>query len=184
MGWTSCPDWQRPKDVYDDVLSQYAPRADFRWEVIATRATNYGRHFWLGLRNRTTGEKMVVLYLIRPSVKGYGCAYKDVSESMGPCEVDCPLDLLEMTEPGLAGVEHDEGRWSREWRTKVRAYHAERKAKAAALRRLTVGARIFLVPGCTPQGPLTVQSVSPLRAWFGNMLYRVRRVHIERVEAV
>jgi hypothetical protein len=54
--------------------------------------------------------------------------YKPMSETMGPCEVDCPLDLLDM-------VPCPDSEYAREWRANVRAYHARR----ASTRNLKAG---------------------------------------------
>lgn len=61
--------------------------------------------------------------------------YKPLSESMGPCAVDCPLDMLakvppiegDLTKDGLA-------KWSHDWRNSVREYHS-RKAVVKGIKR-------------------------------------------------
>lgn len=51
--------------------------------------------------------------------------YKPIDETMGPCEVDCPLELLDMVP--------DPGGYATEWRAKVREHHA-RRASTKGLR--------------------------------------------------
>ena len=53
----------------------------------------------------------------------YGWGYKDMEESCGPCTYSCPLGYFAMV-PIVA----NEG-----WRETVRAYHACKKAKRAAV---------------------------------------------------
>lgn len=123
MGWTSCSSWERPSDVRREILADYASQPE-RFEVLDHKMMGYGRRWWMLLRCKSadgTFADMLVLFLIQPSRDGYGCAYKDVSEEMGPCEVDCPLSLLDRaTEPV--------NEYATNWREKVRAYHASRKA--------------------------------------------------------
>jgi hypothetical protein len=56
--------------------------------------------------------------------RNYGWGYKDMDESQGPVEVDCPLSLLAM-------VPCPTGGYAAGWREKVRAYHeAEKRRKS------------------------------------------------------
>lgn len=129
MGWTSCYQWEKPSDVRDEILADYARQSD-RFEVIDHKITSYGRNWWMLLRCKKddgTHEDIIVLYLIRPSYKGSGCAYKDIEESMGPCEVDCPLSLLDKASDTTSKDAVD-------WRERVRAAHAARKAGANAFK--------------------------------------------------
>lgn len=66
--------------------------------------------------------------------------YKPLDESMGPCEVSCPLAYLDMV-PCPAGP------YATEWRARVRAYHqarnkvlAERRARRKAYRAVLAAA--------------------------------------------
>ena len=68
--------------------------------------------------------------------EGRSWGYKDMEETMGPCEVSCPLGYLAMVPertcpPDCKRCAEDScsGLWARRWRERVRKYHAERKAK-------------------------------------------------------
>lgn len=79
--------------------------------------------------------------------KGFGWGSKDMSEEMGPCFYNVPLEYLDMVpEPA-----HNYG-----WRAKVRAYWA------AAGRKLTVGETVKLRDGCRP-AEITIETLKPLR---------------------
>ncbi len=92
--------------------------------------------------------------------RGYGWGYKDMEESMGPCYYSCPLKYLDMTpEP--------DSRCAKEWRVKVRQYHA-RRAQALALK---VGETVPLVGCRIPE--VTITSIRPLRGTYGGRLYRI-----------
>lgn len=131
MGWTSSREWTSPTIVKREILDDYKRQPD-HFEVRDTRSTCHGRHFWVLLRVKyPEGHKcapyidMIVLYLINGSRSGgeYGYAWKDISEDMGPCEVDCPLSLLDKASPAELV-----GSYAADWRGRVRAYHAQRKA--------------------------------------------------------
>jgi hypothetical protein len=95
------------------------------------------RGLWALLQHE--GQAFIVLFLIERDSRGcYG--YKDVCESSGPLEVDCPLRFLgQAPEPAHTYRSPDET----SWRDRVRAYHATKKARAN-LPRLKVGQRIRL----------------------------------------
>jgi len=59
--------------------------------------------------------------------------YKDMDESMGPCERDCPLSILDM-------LSEPEGEWAKQWRLDCRANAAKKRERKA----ITEGARIKL----------------------------------------
>lgn len=82
-----------------------------------------GNNVWQLVLYKPTGRKMICLDLIAKE-RGGGWGYKGLSEDMGPCEVNCPLSLLNKASPVTEG-------YAVEWREKVRAYHAKRSSKAA-----------------------------------------------------
>lgn len=79
-----------------------------------------GRNLWQAVR-RPDGTVFISLSLIAKERNG-GWGYKGISEDMGPCEVNCPLSLLAMCSAPV-------DKYATNWREKVRAYHAKRKAK-------------------------------------------------------
>lgn len=82
-----------------------------------------GNNVWQAVR-RPNGDVFICLDLIAKE-RGGGWGNKGISEDMGPCEVNCPLALLDMCTPPAPGS------YAEAWREKVRAYHAKRKAAAA-----------------------------------------------------
>jgi len=79
---------------------------------------------------------------------GMGAGYKDLCETMGPREVNCPLYLLD-----LVPVPTEYG-YAVEWRERVRAYHAssrEDRKKAKEIQ-YNVGQRWELKEGLTSKG--------------------------------
>lgn len=67
------------------------------------RATTVGNHHWYLCRNRLTGLVYIGLDKMAGGLKD-GWGYKDMDESVGPCEVDCPLSYLAQAgSPGGSG---------------------------------------------------------------------------------
>ena len=67
--------------------------------------------------------RFIGLYLLE-SQKGFGWGYKSLQESMGPSEVSCPLQFLEITPS-------PDSPYAEEWRKKVRQYHQETAIRKA-----------------------------------------------------
>lgn len=111
----------RKKAVIDDLLN---PR---RWaehfELLGHRVV--GNNLWRAFEmTREDGAKyrLIVLDILLPGGKDSGWGSKGIIENQGPHELDCPLALLDMMgEPNEDSV--------REWREKVRAFHAARKVQ-------------------------------------------------------
>jgi hypothetical protein len=85
-------------------------------------------------------QRYIGCYLLRNGDQRDGWGYKPLTESMGPCEVSCPLAYLEM-------VPEPTGEFASAWRKRVRAYHANRAAKLARARQLKIGETIRLTNG-------------------------------------
>lgn len=85
-----------------------------------------------------------------------GFGYKDMDETMGPFQVNCPLRILKLLSP----TDHE---YANKWREGVRAYHAERRTQEGKKRSLKVGDRIrFATPinyGGIPVSEFTVLDV-------------------------
>lgn len=131
MGWT----WTyKPKGVTatDFLLNssgtlKWGEDNPYRYTVLDTSIVNL-RTFYAAVEqvHKETGERRVwaAVFLLGyvPKARYENFGWKDMDESMGPCEARCPeriLDLLTETEYGHA----------KDWRARCRTYHADRKAK-------------------------------------------------------
>lgn len=133
-----------------------------------------GNHLWT-VKEYTTpsGEtaRYICLFLLQSGGRNSGWGHKDITESMGPCAVDCPRRLLEL-------VPDPPNEWGRQWRERVREYHEAKAAKARGMKRLAVGQTVELAPGCTPSR-VTIASLKPLRGYDATgRLYRIAPRHI------
>jgi hypothetical protein len=98
--------------------------------------------------------------------------YKDIGEECGPYEDNCPLSLFE-----LAPLADDDNSYAREWRERVRQYHARRNQK------LAVGQIVKLTNGQTAR----ITHRYPLRGVINvngyERLYRIPRTMLTLPES-
>ena len=113
MGWLF--GFNSPSEIRRDLNSQRTST-----KLLAQKATAYGRHLW-SVYETPAGERFINLDLIERGHDGVW-GYKSMSEDMGPCTYDCPLDLLD-----LAGETTNE--YAKKWRESVRAHHASKSRK-------------------------------------------------------
>jgi hypothetical protein len=132
MGWLFTLGASR-KDVADAVTKTSEWTRDdgvvVRHETLARYYS--GNDLWSVLEVTQDGKQSlrVILLFKLSRGNGDGWGYKDVSESMGPCAVSCPLKFLDM-------VPNIPNKYAAEWRPRVRAYWKRRKARAAERREL------------------------------------------------
>jgi hypothetical protein len=107
-----------------------------------------------------TGERWISVNLMRNN-GSYGWGYKDMTESMGPTECSCPLKFLDM-------VAEPNSEYAKNWRERVRAYHARRNQP------LHVGQVIPFPKGTRPP-EVTITSLKPLRGEYHGVVYSIPR---------
>ena len=119
MGWLFSPRWATRAD-----LVQHLRRPErFGDRLQLVRACVTGSHHWYLVRELATGQHWIGLDLMQ-SGRADGWGYKDMDESAGPNACDCPLAYLDAPHAERDG-------YAAQWRERVRAYHATRKAKPA-----------------------------------------------------
>ncbi len=148
--------------VYDGILKQET----LKWCC-------KGNNLWAVKQvTKPDGEQMrfVVLYMMRNSRYGWG--YKDMDESCGFYQVNCPLSYLDgLTEPV--------SEWSREWREKVRAYHAERSNQRKRAADLQPGAAVTLYGKPYTVVRLLRGSYLEVRDTTNGVVYLARRSQVD-----
>jgi hypothetical protein len=125
------------------------------------------RGFTLWTVAETPAGRYIGCFLLRNGGDSHGWGYKPMDESMGPCEVNCPLGYLEMVP--------DPGGFATEWRKNVGQYHAR------VNRKLTVGETIKLTNGhdykVTSLRPLVAEDVG------SGIRHRIPRTMLAEVPA-
>jgi hypothetical protein len=94
----------------------------------AQKIRDCGRAVWFVGNSEADGKTYIGVALVEKH--GPEVCVKFVDETMGPTEINCPLAFLDASP--------DRGGYSTDWRERVRAYHAGKKAKA----KLAVGTTV------------------------------------------
>ena len=102
-------------------------------------------------------RKWICVYLLQRD-PGYGWGYKDIDESMGPVECDCPVSYLDQADPATH-------KYAIEWRAKIRSI---------ASKRPKVGERWELKSGCVVN-EVTITSLRPLRGASSGTVYKLSK---------
>ena len=84
-----------------------------------------GNHVWQLVRIEAANRTFITLDLIAKERNG-GWGYKGMSEDMGPYYYDCPLALLDKASEPI-------NESAKEWRIKVREFHAKKACKKALI---------------------------------------------------
>lgn len=135
MGWSYPYHTKTRSDIVAHIFDIWSPARDAPSRIL--RSSLVGNHLWMAMEttkpsgNSAAGKRWIALYLLQGDREGWGC--KDISESMGPSAVDCPLVLLRLVpDPGYE--------WDDEpWRDRVRAYHAGKSARRKQIAGISVG---------------------------------------------
>jgi len=121
MGWSY--GWTTKKAMTESIMRPWET-ADCKVQFIAQcwRGNAWsGVHWAVCERTYTNGEVKRTVVCVLMQCSGGQWGYKDMSEDMGPYYYSCPLGYLALAQP-----EPTEG-YAKEWRDKVRAYHAAKK---------------------------------------------------------
>lgn len=130
MGWTSLH--QKPHNVVKYLTEQWNP--EFA-EVLRAACVGFST-VYMAVRDKRTGLVFAAVYLTRYN-RGdtYNFSYKDLDESSGPCECDCPESILQLLSPieDFQRVYGREYTYAREWREACWA-NVRKKKQARALK--------------------------------------------------
>lgn len=146
MGWSygyhQARDVQEQIEKHEGLFTTSTPGHSYE---ILDRAI-VGSTYYAAVRRTTPDHPPYVfaaVILFKNPRSGFG--YKDMDESVDPCEVACPLRILNLLSPledMPGGAERYE--YAGAWRERVRAYHQARKTQSRAGRALRNGDKIKL----------------------------------------
>lgn len=144
MGWISYKATFYKKgriDKIEEIKSLYNNEENFK----LLKASAVGNTIYTAVEHTKDNEKKVfgVVYLTSTNMKeDYNFAYKEVEESLGPCEIDCPASILKLLTP-------IDSEYANEWRNKcwenIREKQ-EKKKNPNSLKNLPIGAVIEMNP--------------------------------------
>ena len=110
MSWMYSSSWFSKKEIVRHILD------DDTWHKPIKHSLR-GNHLWVVFENtnpeRPPDEhgRYICLFLLA-SQRNYGWGYKDITENMGPHEIDCPVSFFDLVP--------DPGSFATKWRAKVR----------------------------------------------------------------
>jgi hypothetical protein len=123
MGWLFSDRWATRADLVKHL--RRPERFGENRELL--RATTIGNNHWYLVRIKDTGRVWIGLDLMQGGGRhNPGWGYKDLDESVGPCECNCPLAYIKAASPVEAGVGY-----AHDFRERVRRYHAKMASKRA-----------------------------------------------------
>lgn len=148
-------------------------------EYLRTKATKVvdsslrGNNLWM-VAEDANGERYILLCLLdgtpgAPSGDPYRWGYKDISESMGPTEVNCPLRFLEMTPV-------PDSTFAVGWRDRVREYHARAAHRRSRFKHVKQGDTVTLRG---VRGEFRVTSLDPFLGVRDGTTYRLIKSRVE-----
>lgn len=154
MGWSYMHDGTR-KDQIDDILRN----ANYDNERVVSRVVTHslrGNNLWMVIENKekdtNQDKRFIVLCMLQSGRRyGHGWGYKDIDEGTGPNAVNCPRSYLDLCTDPM-------NEYARQWRDRVREYHATQDKQRAASKTLIPGAKFELRAGYSPQGLFQVAS--------------------------
>lgn len=123
-------------------------------EAVAAETGDFARPFVPAKPALPPGgtERWIAVCLLGAE-RGYGWGSKDMDESAGPCEVSCPLYMLDMV-PCPGG-------YATKWREKVRAYHAAKAENARMRKAIKPGTVLYLPNVKGRKGPFVIEPNRP-----------------------
>lgn len=122
MGWDFYCDKRFTKDV---IVAEKITGRDLTCDGVAPKVLAHslrGNNLWRVIE-KPDGERFIALDLLRSGGKDSGWGYKGLCETMGPCEVNCPLYMLDLV------PEPKDSEFAAGWRDRVRAHHANKRTK-------------------------------------------------------
>lgn len=169
MGWSY--GWDSKEALVRHLMEEQSS-----WNVVSKSLV--GNHLWAVLELKEPREglapRFIFLALLACDKGEWG--YKDMEESMGPCETDCPLKYLDMVP--------DPGGYATEWRAKVLASRDQKRDKQSLIKSLRPGMKLKLIDGCRPPA-ITVASAKPLIGYDETgKRYRIQPRHIDSIVEV
>ena len=127
MGWLFMHSMGAHKTPRDYLDAQFATNVPELTRTVLHSAVVRMRTYYAALEIRRLGqprEVVAIVCLVKYNPRdreGYIFGYKDMDETMGPCEAECPTAILDLLTP-------TNSEYAQEWRERCRTFHNKRKA--------------------------------------------------------
>ena len=152
--------WLFQRDPIDDPLAYLSAKYNYDCETHALQTLDgarVGNAVYLAVRStvKKTGCSFVFAAVILISnTRKHGFGYKDMTETMGPCECDCPQRIMRLLSP-IADIPYPS--YAAEWRARVAARRIELRRQRDGADRCVLAASsrwhpppLFRRPYCQP----------------------------------
>lgn len=149
MGWTSyhatcykngTVDRKAEMDNY--FKEEDSTNGEYHFKTLKSAMVGSTYYAAIEKTNNNTGVKEVFAIVCLTSVNMddyYNFSYKDMDESMGPCERKCPMGILNLLTP-------TDKQWANEWREGCREHQARKNELAKLDRHGRKGGKIGFTP--------------------------------------
>ena len=143
MGWLFQNDKLRHQTPVEYITREFTHDSGTTAATVISAAA-VGSTIYAAIRNhdKTTSKSYVfcaVILFKNNERDGFG--YKDMDESVGPCEVDCPARIMRLLSP-IEDLPNPG--YAAEWRKSVAAANAKKAEARSKIGKLTVGDKVKL----------------------------------------
>ena len=164
MGWLYSLGWKTKADI----LAHLTRPSRFSDGYELVKSTTRGKAHYYLLRDKANGNHIIGVDLMAFDKEGWG--YKDLDESCGPNEIDCPISWLSLPHG-------DYGEYSRNWRAACtrRAMAKRSVPKREAGQLVRYGKHVYRL----------VSPAGPRRGWMvehAGIEYRMTARQVARAE--
>lgn len=118
MGWTFAYDTNYTKDK---LVADLRKPERFGPDTTLLQSSIRGNNHWYLARNNIKGITWIGLDLLQGGGRTQGWGHKDMDETCGPCQLDCPISYLDKASEPVG--------YATEWRQQVREFHAKRSTR-------------------------------------------------------
>ncbi|MDB4590945.1 hypothetical protein OAH77_04510 [Flavobacteriaceae bacterium] len=128
MGWTSLFTYevnpQTSTKERNEQIKKWFVETNLRpvekYEALKMQVV--GNVLYAAVKLKKTNRVTAFIYVFSLDSNGHEYYYKDMDESVGPCNYDCPMSIIKLLTP-------TERKWANEWREKVKEHHKKKKER-------------------------------------------------------
>jgi hypothetical protein len=139
--------WLYHSDPIDDPLAYLKAKYNYDCDTHTLQTLDGARvrnTVYLAVKStvKNSGQSFVFAAVILISnTKKHGFGYKDMDESMGPSQCDCPQRIIRLLSP-VTDIPRPS--YTAEWRARVAAWHDERRQQRQRRNSLRIGSTVTL----------------------------------------
>ena len=160
--------WLYQYDPVENPVAHLTAKCNYdneRRTLQALAAARVGNTVYMAIKStdKATGESYVFAAVILISnTKKHGFGYKDMDESMGPCQCDCPARIMRLLTP-IADLPSPG--YAADWRARVEARNNAKRLQRARRQSLRIGSIVTLPSPATFPGGLTASTFRVVDFW-------------------